>query len=121
MTAPSREEVLNERLEAQGAAAPPMANGELVFEEPWQGRVFGMAHTLCDAGLFTWDEFRDALIVEIEVWESTNPSGTEYRYYERFLAALETILNAKGICEAPLLQHRFEEFQARPAGHDHHH
>ena len=98
-----------------------MANGELVFEEPWQGRVFGMAHTLCDAGLFTWDEFRDALIAEIDLWESDNPRGTEYRYYDRFLAALEAILSAKGICDATLLQDRFEQFQARPADHDHHH
>ena len=121
MTAPSQEEVLSERLEAQGAAAPPMANGELVFDEPWQGRVFGMAHTLCDGGLFTWDEFRDALIDEIKAWESSNAPGTEYRYYERFLAAFEAILSEKGICDSPLLEDRFDEFQARPAGHDHRH
>ena len=26
------------------ATAPPMQNGEVVFDEPWQSRVFGMAH-----------------------------------------------------------------------------
>ena len=30
----------------EGAAALPRKNGELVFEEPWQGRVFGMAVAL---------------------------------------------------------------------------
>lgn len=121
MSETSRDEVLSRRLENEGPAAPPMANGELVFEEPWQGRVFGMAHTLCDGGLFTWDEFRDALIDEIKAWETSNAPGTEYRYYERFLAAFEAILSEKGICDSPMLEDRFDEFQARPAGHDHRH
>lgn len=121
MSETSRDEVLSRRLENEGPAAPPMANGELVFDEPWQGRVFGMAHTLCDGGLFTWDEFRDALIDEIKAWECSNVPGTEYRYYERFLAAFEAILSEKGICDSPLLEDRFDEFQARPAGHDHRH
>ena len=29
-----------------GQAALPRKNGELVFDEPWQGRVFGMAVAL---------------------------------------------------------------------------
>ena len=45
----------------EGPAAPPAANGELVFEAPWQARLFGMAWSLCDAGLFEWDEFRAKL------------------------------------------------------------
>ena len=42
------------------ALAPPMANGELLFEAPWQARVFGMARALSEQGLYTWDEFRGA-------------------------------------------------------------
>ena len=30
----------------QGATALPRKNGELIFYEPWEGRVFGMAITL---------------------------------------------------------------------------
>ena len=45
-------------VELAGDIAPPMANGELVFESPWEGRVFGMARVLCEQGLFEWDEFR---------------------------------------------------------------
>jgi nitrile hydratase accessory protein len=116
-----REQVLDARLDADGPGAPPMANGELVFDEPWQGRVFGMAHTLCDAGLFTWDEFREALIGEIRQWESANAEGSEYRYYDRFLAALERVLREKGLCDPSALDGRLAEFLARPAGHDHDH
>ena len=33
-----------------GPAAMPRRNGELVFAEPWQGRVFGMAVALSERG-----------------------------------------------------------------------
>ena len=45
---------------------PPMANGEVTFEEPWQGRVFGMARVLAEQGCYTWDEFRCHLLNETE-------------------------------------------------------
>src|SRR6185436_2989351 len=42
-----------------GTAALPRKNGELVFEAPWQGRVFGLAVSLSDREHYVWDEFRD--------------------------------------------------------------
>ena len=47
-----------------------MANGEVVFDAPWQSRVFGMARALCEQGLFTWDEFREQLILQIETYNA---------------------------------------------------
>ena len=49
----------------EGQAALPRKNGELVFDEPWQGRVFGMAVALHEQGLYDWEEFRQALIAQI--------------------------------------------------------
>ena len=46
--APVTERTLNELL-LDGRIAPPTANGEVVFEAPWQGRVFGMARLLAEA------------------------------------------------------------------------
>ena len=37
----------------EGQAALPRKNGELVFDEPWQGRVFGMAVALHERGSTT--------------------------------------------------------------------
>ena len=34
--------------EAEGPAAPPRANGELVFEAPWESRAFGIAIALVE-------------------------------------------------------------------------
>ena len=50
-----------------GVAALPRKNGELVFAAPGEGRVFGMAVALSDCRVYAWDDFRAALIAEIEV------------------------------------------------------
>jgi nitrile hydratase accessory protein len=112
---------LQVRLDLPGAAAPPMENGELVFEAPWQARVFGMAHRLCDAGCYSWDEFRERLIDEIARWEAAAPTGAPYAYYERFLAALETLLADKEIASAEVLASLRATLAARPQDHDHPH
>lgn len=116
---------MSDAIEALGAgdarSALPLANGELVFEAPWQARVFAMAHGLCDAGLFDWDRFREALITEIARWEAEAPADAEYAYYERFQAALEALLAERGTTPAEALAARAQAYAARPHGHDHDH
>ena len=51
-----------QRLDLDGPVAPPRRNGELVFAEPWESRVFGLTMALHQAGIFIWDEFRSRLI-----------------------------------------------------------
>ena len=83
-----------------GPAAIPRRNGEPVFNEPWESRIFGAAVALCEQGLFEWDEFRERLIAEIAAAD-TGPgasTGPQSSYYERFLSALERLLIDKGIC-----------------------
>jgi nitrile hydratase accessory protein len=94
-----------------------MANGEVIFEAPWQGRVFGMARALCDAGHYSWDEFRDCLIEAIGDWDRAGEG--DYRYFDHFLLALETLLVRKQIVQAGELSDRLDAYLARPHGHDH--
>lgn len=108
----------NEPMPLDGQIAPPMANGEVVFEAPWQSRVFGLARVLCEAGHYTWDEFRERLIANIADWESKH-SGEAYPYFDCFLGALTDVLASTGLCEADVLEVREAEFKARPHGHDH--
>jgi len=103
--------------ELDGALAPPMINGEVVFEAPWQGRVFGMARALAEAGVYDWEEFRARLIEEIADWDRS-PAG-EYRYYDHFLRAFEKLLVARGLLSADGIGARTEALLARPHGHDH--
>jgi nitrile hydratase accessory protein len=99
--------------------APPRRNGELVFEAPWESRVFGVAAALRDRGLFTWDEFRVCLIAEIADWERHHASAEPYSYYECWQTALERLLVEKGLCSPAELDSRERALASRPAGHDH--
>ena len=103
----------------EGPLAPPMANGEVLFEAPWQGRVFGMARVLAESGHYTWDEFRAHLIAQIGAWDRSSESAADYHYYDHFLAALQTLLAEKQLLPAAVLEDRIRTFAERPHGHDH--
>lgn len=104
-------------LDIEGPAAPPRLNGELVFDEPWEGRSFAMAAALAEGGHFSWYEFRDHLIAAVQRWES-DPVG-EYRYYERWQEALESIVEERAIVSEPEVDELAAAYAARPPGHDH--
>ena len=76
--------------EMEGPAAPPRANGELVFDAPWQGRAFGTALAIVDALGIDWDLFRERLIAAIA-------DDPERPYYESFVAALESLTVELGV------------------------
>ena len=97
---------------------PPMANGEVIFEEPWQGRVFAMTILLNKAGLFSWDEFQSELILTIEQWEREGDKSEDYKYYERFSDALNSLLGKKGLLQEKSLLKELR-YVNRPHGHDH--
>lgn len=108
--------------EADDPAGPPRLNGEMVFDEPWESRSFAMAAALVEEGCFGWDDFRDHLIAAVRRWEA-DPDG-EYRYYERWQEALESITADRGIVAGPEVDKLAAAYAARPPGHghgDHHH
>lgn len=57
-----------------------------VFAEPWQASAFAMTVALHERGLFTWNEWAEALGAELK-------SGAAY--YDCWLRALEKMLAAK--------------------------
>jgi nitrile hydratase accessory protein len=91
-----------------GATTVPRRNGELVFEAPWQGRVFGMAVALSEQGLFPWEEFRQALIAEVAAAEAR---GGGFRYYDAWLAAFERVLTARGAVSTAELEETAFQFE----------
>lgn len=105
--------------EADDPAGPPRLNGEMVFDEPWESRSFAMAAALVEEGCFGWDDFRDHLIAAVRRWEA-DPDG-EYRYYERWQEALESIAADRGIVAEPEVDELAAAYAARPPGHDHGH
>jgi len=117
---------VNAEFSLDGVAAPPMQNGELVFEAPWQGRAFGMARGMAERGVYAWNDFRDRLIAEIGAFDrdaeavvSGGGVAPEFRYYDHFLRALETLLVERAIIVRGELGARVHAFEERPRGHDH--
>jgi nitrile hydratase accessory protein len=106
---------------AEGSAALPRSNGELVFNAPWESRVFGVAAALRERGLFDWDEFRECLCEEIAAWEADHAADDVWSYYARFQTALERLIARKGACSEAELEAREHALAARPDGHDHGH
>lgn len=108
-------------LDVDGPAAPPRANGELVFEQPWQGRAFGLAMALTERGVVSYDAFRDHLIARIAAWEADPPRDEAYSYYAQWLQALEDVLAEQALIATADVDARAEAYAGRPAGHDHGH
>ena len=92
----------------EGQAAVPRKNGELLFEEPWQGRVFGMAVALHERGRFEWEEFRRALIAQIAAAEA-RPGP--FVYYEIWLRTFEELLAGKGLVTGAELDETTYQFE----------
>ena len=68
---------------------PKDADGP-VFAEPWEAQAFAMAVKLNEAGVFQWSEWAGTLGAELKA-EPSRP------YYESWLAALEKLVEAKGV------------------------
>ncbi|MDP8921354.1 MAG: nitrile hydratase accessory protein [Chloroflexota bacterium] len=92
-----------------GPGALPRKNGELVFEDVWEGRVFGLATAMYQRRRFEWDEFRDRLIEEIA---HADAHGEASSYYERWLSAFERLLVDKGLLSRDELAARLADFEA---------
>jgi nitrile hydratase accessory protein len=75
-----------------GGVALPRDNGELVFEEPWQGRVLGMGVAVLDHTGASWAEFRRHLAIAIRHRPQHPDESAATAYYAAWLDALEALL-----------------------------
>lgn len=64
----------------------PRANGEVMFDAPWQGRALAMAVSLVDRLDLDWDAFRQHLIAAIDA-EPDRP------YWDSFAAGLDAFVS----------------------------
>jgi hypothetical protein len=63
----------------------PRSNGELVFDEPWQGRALGMAIAVVEQLDLEWDDFRRHLIAAID-------AEPDRSYWDSWTCALEAFV-----------------------------
>lgn len=105
-------DVYVESLDGRGAI--PRNCESLQFEEPWQGRAFGMALALAEAKAYQWEDFRQSLIGTIGTWDKSHaPDDETWNYYQQWLAAFEKLALARGLVSAEELDRRTEEFLHR--------
>ncbi len=90
------------QLDIDGPAAPPRANGEMVFEHPWQRRLFATTMALCESEAIQFQQFRDRLIAEI----SEHPD----EYWSSWQDALEALLQQQQMCDLDQLGQRAQQF-----------
>jgi nitrile hydratase accessory protein len=67
-----------------------------VFREPWEAQAFALAVQLQERGLFTWDEWADALGAEIAAAQKAGDADLGNTYYRHWLSALERLVVSKG-------------------------
>ena len=108
-------------LDADGRLAPPRLNGELIFQAPWESRVFGVTMALFENGEFEWEDFRLLLIDEIRIWEGDHPEldSSEWSYYGCWQRAFERLTAQKGWLGRGEMDGRAVSLSERPHGHDH--
>lgn len=82
---------------AAGAEAP-------VFREPWEAHAFAITLQLHRAGLFTWAEWAQALARQIQLAQQAGDADRGDTYYHHWLAALESLVAAKGAGTAAELE-----------------
>ncbi len=90
--------------------AVPSFEGEPVFQEPWQARIFAVVSRLAMDGRFPWDDFKENLIAEIG---GGGPDDTT-DYYIHFAKACENLLTSNGMLDAEELEALSAELKAHP-------
>ena len=90
------------------AALPrlPRDEGGPVFAEPWQAQAFALAVKLSEAGHFTWKEWAATLAGELENAAGRGEPDDGSHYYDHWLAALEHLVQAKGLLDHAALVER---------------
>jgi nitrile hydratase accessory protein len=86
----------------------PRDEGGPVFAEPWQAQAFALAVKLSETGCFTWKEWAAALAAELKAAADRGEPDDGSRYYEHWTAALEKLVQAKGLLDEAALTERKE-------------
>jgi nitrile hydratase accessory protein len=92
------------------AALPqlPRDEGGPVFAEPWQAQAFALAVKLSEQGHFTWKEWTATLAGELAAAARRGEPDDGSHYYDHWLAALERLVQAKGLLDQAALVDRKE-------------
>ena len=86
----------------------PAENGEPVFKKPWEAQAFSLVIALHESGVFSWDEWSDALAQAIR--GNLHPGGVE----EVVQRVSEAVAEDAGEDAGKETTERMEEKEDRP-------
>ena len=70
----------------------PLDAGTPVFKEPWEAKAFAMTLALHERGLFSWQEWAEALSHQIKLAQGAGDADLGDTYYQHWLLALESLV-----------------------------
>lgn len=77
-----------------------------VFNEPWEAQAFSLVIALHGKGLFSWQEWAEALSEEIHQAQQQGDPDLGNTYYQHWLRALEKISLLKNLSSLDELSER---------------
>ncbi len=78
------------------------------FNEPWEAQAFAMTVALQRSGLFSWNEWAETLGEQIKLAQANGDPDLGTTYYHHWLAAIEKLVQEKGIADQSSLR-RYQE------------
>lgn len=85
----------------------PVGERSPTFNEPWEAQAFALALALHRRGVFTWPEWAATLGEEIQAAQARGDPDSGTTYYRHWLAAIERLVQRKGIAsEQTLVRYR---------------
>ncbi|MEM9451935.1 MAG: nitrile hydratase accessory protein [Cyanobacteria bacterium P01_E01_bin.6] len=82
-------------------------DSEPIFQAPWEAKAFAITNQLVSDQHWSWEEWTEALALEISAAES---DGTDTSpYYEKWVNACQKLLMKKGLLNSDSIEKRIEE------------
>lgn len=98
----------------EALAGIPTSQQDPTFNEPWEAHAFAITVALHRRGVFSWNEWADTLGEQIRLAQANGDADLGNTYYRHWLAALEKLVQKKGIAD-PSTLHLYQEAWHRAA------
>ncbi len=92
----------------------PFNQQDPTFHEPWEAQAFAITVAMHRRGLFSWNEWAETLGGQIKLAQSNGDPDLGSTYYLHWLAAIEKLVQDKGIADQLALT-RYQEGWHRAA------
>ena len=81
----------------------PRDEGGPVFKAPWEALAFGLVVNMHQRGVFSWNEWADALATVIREAGAQGDPDRGDTYYLHWVKALERVVIGRGLADETLL------------------